>query len=70
MNIYKMSNKRTLNKVALNHRTVQVWYKTCVTIHSLIIMKDMLTAANPVSCSAVLRAAVPSTIHNTCASIK
>lgn len=57
MNIYKMLNKRTNGVVAQDHRTVQVWYKTCVTIHSLIIMKDTLTTANPWGSAAVLWAA-------------
>lgn len=59
MNIYKMLNKRTMEVVALDHRTVQVWYKTCVTIHSLIIMKDTLTTGNPWGCTVVLWAARP-----------
>lgn len=54
-----MLNKRTMEVVALDHRTVQVWYKTCVTIHSLIIMKDTLTSACPWGCAAVLWAACP-----------
>lgn len=59
MSIYKNLNKRTMEVVALDHRTVQLWYKTCVTIHSLIIMKDMLTTANPWGCTAVLWATRP-----------